>query len=198
MGICHNAHNKLNPKGDKMANVEIKKTMVAPIEWLTNVLDEDALNEFIEKFGVKSSRTSSGEPRESVKLFDSEGNVIGRRDSILKLWFAGECYNGDIAKMSITRMTNKVKAHNIHEGKKLELAARELLAEAKTLEDPAEKLVKFEEYDAAIEEATKVKTAPITIDDVDLDDCVGYETAEELAKAMGVECITTAPKSDED
>lgn len=168
----------------------IKTTMVAALAFVTEHgnMSKENLEVFTAEYCTKKAGSvGSGEPRVLVKLYDEDYNIVGRRDSTLELWFAAEHYNGDVAKSSITRMTNKVKAKAVSESKKIEREAKEILVEAKTLEDPLEKLAAYEAYDAEMEKAAAIRKADVTLDMVDLDGAVAYNSGEELAEALGLE-----------
>ena len=178
--------------------MEIKKTMIEALAFVTKHgnMSKENLDLFTNKFCVKSSRASSGEPREAVRLYDVEGNTIGRRCSILKVWLAPEAFNGDVEKIGICREANKLKTANARAADVIIKKAEELRTQANELDDPMEKLAKYEEFDAELARAKEVKNAPITIDDVpdDAKDFNPFNTVEELAEDLGVEVITTKPK----
>lgn len=182
---------------------EIKKTMVLALAAITALEGKEVtaafINSFTEDFCVKSSRTGASEPRESVKLFDNEGGVIGRRCSVLKVWLAPNQFNGDVARMSISREANKVKTANLREAEKLIKTGDVIRLEAKELTDPSEKLAKFEEYDIILEQAQAIKSKEITIDDVnpaDDIDFIYFDTPDALAEDLGVDVILEAPKKE--
>jgi hypothetical protein len=171
----------------------IKKTMIDALAFVTPLLDEENLAKFTKDFCEAKTRSAgAGEPRESVRLFDAEGNTIGRRCSALKLWMAPEEFNGDIEKISICREANKVKTKHNREADAIVRDAEAIRVEANGLEDAMEKLAKYEEYDAKLEEAKQLRATPITIDDVEVN---GFETAQELADELGVECILDKPEA---
>ena len=177
--------------------MEIKKTMVEALAFVTDHgnMSKENLDLFTNKFCVKASRsTGTGAPRESVKLFDVDGNVIARRCSVSHKWLLPESFNGDISKMSISREANKIKVANIRKGEATEKLSREVMLEARGLTDVEEKLAKFEEADALIEQARNEKTAPIEV--VYADDVTVCDTIEEIAEVLGVEVITSAPKAE--
>jgi len=172
---------------------EIKKTMVDALAFVTEHgnMSAENLETFTKEFCVAKSRTSGeSKPREAVKLYDAEGNVIGRKCSVLHTWLKPEDFNGDIEKMSISREANKVKTTNQRAADAIVREAEAVRLEANELEDPMEKLAKYEEYDAKIEEARAKKAEPIVIEGL------GFDTVEELAEDLGVEVITTKASAD--
>ena len=170
----------------------IKKTMIDALAFVTGKLDDEALATFTSDFcEAKGRATSSGEPKESVRLFDADGNTIGRRCSVLKMWLAPEGFNGDVEKMGISREANKLKTQHAREADALVKAADVIRDEANELEDPMEKLAKYEEFDAKLEEAKAIKNTSITVDDVPAGTEDMFETIEELADALGVDVITS-------
>jgi len=66
---------------------EIKKTMVEALAFVTGKLTEDDLLIFTNDYCVAKTRsTGTGAPRENVRLFDVDGNTIGRRCSAFHVW----------------------------------------------------------------------------------------------------------------
>ncbi len=176
--------------------MSIKKTMVDALAFVTEHgnMSAENLELFTNDYCIAKGRaTASGEPREIVRLFDEEGNTIGRRCSVFKLWLAPAGFNGDIEKMSISREANKLKTANLRKAEGIVRDAEVIRDEANDLEDPMEKLAKYEEFDAKLEEAKSVKTATISPDDVADGTEDMFETIEELADALGVDVITEKP-----
>lgn len=174
---------------------EIKKTMVDALAFVEKYgnMSKENLETFTNTFCVKSSR-SNGEskPREIVRLFDENGNTIARRCSALHVWLPASEFNGDIEKMSISREANKLKTANLRAAEKLIREGDAIRVEAKELTDPAEKLEKFEEYDALLEQAKTIKTAPISVEQCP-EGFEYYNTVEEVAEALNVPVITEKP-----
>jgi hypothetical protein len=176
-----------------------KKTMQGALEFLEGLKNKpvtvDVIKEFADKFATKSVRaTGDGTPRESVKLFDKDGNVLGRKCSVFHLWLPASEFNGDVAKMSICREANKLKTANLRAGEKIEKEALEILEQARKAENAGEKLKLFEAYDKEMEKAKQTKTAEIK---VPAEYKAGFATVEELAKSLKVEAITTAPAKED-
>jgi len=176
-----------------MAELAIKKTMEAPVAYLEKIVGKPFTKEqfdaFVKEFALKTSRASSG-PRESVKLFDKDGNVIGRRCSVFKLWLPASEFNGDVSKMSICREANKIKVANAREADKIAKEAEALLEQARTAATPQEKLKLYETYDKELAKATAIREQEIKVPE---DYKAGFETAEELAKSLKTEVILENP-----
>lgn len=177
----------------------IKKSMVDVLAFITAHGNMSASNlaKFTADFCEAKGREATGAVRESVRLFDVDGNTIGRRCSILKLWMPADEFNGDVEKMSISRIANKYKTHFAREADKLVREGESIREEAKLLTDPNEKLAKFEEYDAILEKAKAVRNTEITPDMI-TEDYVGFESAEALAEEMDVDCITIKATGDDE
>jgi hypothetical protein len=138
-----------------------KKTMQGALEFLEALKNKpvtvDVIKEFAEKFATKSVRAAGdGTPRESVKLFDKDGNVIGRKCSVFHLWLPASEFNGDASRTSVSREANKLKTANLREGEKIEKEALKILDEARNAQNATEKLKLFEKYDAEMEKARKL------------------------------------------
>ena len=166
---------------------EIKKTMVAPLVWLANVLTAEQMTDFTEQFGYTSNGTSSVStgPKEVTILRDGEV-VVGRKCTVTGMFF-------DIEKFSknttCIKEADGAKGKLYNESKKMEEAAKAILDEARTIEDIEEKVAKFEAYDVALQEAKAHRLQPVVIDEAWLVD--GFATIEELAENLGIE-ITPA------
>jgi len=179
----------------------IKKTMTGALAFVTengNMSSED-LATFTAQFCEAKGREATGEPRETVRLYDAFGNTIARRCSIFKVWLTPDMFNGNIENMSICREANKLKTANLRASEAIVRKGEATRLEAKELTDIEEKLAKFEEYDAMLEEAKTVKNASIEIDNVPetADDIFTYfETIEEIAESLGVAVITEKPKAE--
>ena len=181
---------------------EIKQTMVEALAFVTENgnMSADNLELFTSKYCVKSTRgASSGEPREIVKLYDVDGNVIGRKCSTLHVWLAPEAFNGNVEKMSMCREANKLKTANARTADGIVRDAEAIRLEANELDDPSEKLSKYEEFDAKLEEAKTTRKTEVTVDDVpaEAENFTPFDTIAELAESLGVDVITTKPKVDD-
>ncbi len=178
-----------------MENVTIKKTMVAPLEFVKEHgrMSAENLEKFINEFCVPKTDSGSGKPREVVKLFDAEGNVIGRRCSVTHKWLPISEFFKDA---SFSKAADKVKAKLYAESKKMEKDAQKLLDQARDEADPMKKLELFEEYDDAMVKAREYRNQDVS-DQVDFGDTTTYDTIEELANALNVPVITTKPKEEE-
>ena len=176
-----NAIQKLGYDEDK-----VKKTVVPMIDYLASKVDTATLKEFVEKFGLKS--TTSGQPREAVKLFDANGNVLGRRCTVTGKWFPIDRF---YKSTTFIKEADKLKQKYYAEGQKIKKEAEKLLKKAREEEDPAKKLELFEQYDAQIEKAKEIANKDVS-GEVEFEG--GFDTIEDLAKSLGVEVITSAPK----
>ena len=174
----------------------IKKTMVDVLAFVTANGNMSAANlsKFTAEFCEAKGREATGEPRESVRLYDVDGNTIGRRCSVLKVWMKPEEFNGDIEKMSICRAANKLKTQFARQADAMVREGEAIREEAKLLTDPAEKLAKFEEYDVILENAKAVRNTEITLDMVD--GVEYFDTVADLAEDLDVDCITTKPEAE--
>ena len=167
-----------------MSQKEIKKTMEAPIAALTLLVGskftEEKLQDFINQFGYKSEGTTTSGPREITILKDAEGNVLGRKCTVLGSFFKVDRFSKGA---TMVKEVEAVKAKLYTESKKMEKDAGALLDEARTLTDAGEKVAKYEEYDQKLVEAKNHRNQPVTIENID----GGFATIEELAKDLGVE-----------
>ena len=169
----------------------IKKTMQEALAFVTPLLNEDDLLTFTNTFCVAKTRAvGTGAPREIVRLYDVYGNTIARRCSAFKVWLLPSDFNGDIEKMSICREANKLKTANLRSAEKLVRDGEEIRLQAKDLTDVEEKLAKFEEYDAILEEAKQLRTQAVSPDGIAL---TSYDSVESVAQALGVDVITEKP-----
>lgn len=171
-------------------NKEIKKTMEAPIAALTLLVGskftEEKLQDFINQFGYKSEGTTgSTSPREITILKDAEGNVLGRKCTVLGSFFKVDRFSKGA---TMVKEVEAVKAKLYTESKKMEKDAGSLLDEARTLTDAGEKVAKYEEYDQKLVEAKNHRNQTITIESIE----GGFATIEDLAKNLGVE-VNPAP-----
>ncbi len=171
----------------------VKKTMVAALAFVTDNgnMSTDNLTAFTEQFCYKAEEGTS-KPREIVKLFDSEGTVLGRRCSVTLLWLPISEFFKD---GSMSKAADKVKAKLYGESKAMEKEAQSIRLDAKDLTDPTEKLAAYEAYDDALEAAKAHRLQDITEDVVFPEDTETFESIDELAEALGVEVITEKPKA---
>jgi len=180
----------------------IKKTMAGALAFVTeygNMSIEDLATFTAEFCEAKGRSETSGEPREIVRLYDKFGITIARRCSIFKVWLTPDMFNGNIENMSVCREANKLKTANLRKSEAMVRGGEAIRLEAKELTDIEDKLAKFEEYDAILEDAKTIKSAAIEIDDVpeSADELFTYfETIEEIAESLGVEVITEKPKAE--
>ena len=167
----------------------IKKTMVEALAFVTEHgnMSESNLALLTTQFCEPKS-TGTGKPRELVKLFSEAGEMIGRRCSVSKRWLSIDNFFKDVA---MCKIVDKMKAKLYTESKAMEKAANEILATARDLTDPAEKLAAFENYD---DEMVKAREHRLQTLELDLDEIGGFDTVEELAESMGVEVITSVAK----
>lgn len=153
-------------------------------------MSAENLEMFTNKFCEAKSSTTTGQPRESIKLYDSEGNVIGRKCSGFKKWLPASEFWGDINTASNCKLATKQKEANTRDANKIVREAELLREEANKLDDPLEKLAKFEEFDAELERAKQIKSADLVVPKD-----YGFDTCEDLANDLGVECRTEKPTS---
>jgi len=180
-----------------IAEDKVKKTMVEPTEFLVGlkgkVLTEAVLKEFAEKFGVKASNsTGTGKPREATKLFDKDGNLLGGKCRATGLWFKIDDYNHH---HGMAKEADNAKNRLNTEAKKIEKEAEKILAETREATDAKEKLALFEKYDAELAKAKAIRDTAVTLKDF-TKKVENFETVEDLAKALNVEVITSAPKEE--
>jgi len=178
-----------------MSEIQIKKTMVAPLAFLTGKLNKEQIAAFTEQFCIPAAGTTGeSKPREIVKLLNKTGEMIGRRCSITKKWLdASEFFKDG----SMSKSADKVKAKYYTESKAMEKKALAVLDEARELTDPKAKLAKFEEYDKAMENAKATRLKDIT-KEVKFDEGTKtFDTIEALAASMKVQVITEKPKAEE-
>ena len=112
-------------------------------------MSKENLDKFTNEFCVAKSRTTSTGPREFVKLFNEDGEVLARRCSVTHKWLLPDDFNGDIAKMSISREANKAKTKNVRDGEAIEREALNILTEARSETDATAKLELFEKINYA-------------------------------------------------
>jgi hypothetical protein len=172
---------------------EIKKTMLGALAFVTENgnMSEDNLEQFTIDFCVKSAKGES-KPRIATKLFDSEGVLLGGRCSATEKWFPLSDFNHH---HGLAKEAQNIKSRFNTEAKTLEGKANGLLDAARDLTDMTEKLAKFEEYDDALAEATEVRNQPVEVENFGEDKHIGCETIDELAIELGVDVITTKPKT---
>ena len=174
----------------------VKKTMEKALDFVTQNgnMSADNLQAFTEQFCYKAEEGVS-KPREIVKLFDVDGNVLGRRCSITHKWLEiGEFFKDG----SMSKAADKVKAKLYTESKAMEKKAQELRIEAKDLTDPTEKLAAYEAYDEALEDAKTHRLQDISEDVVFDEDTNTFDSIEELAEDLGVDVITEKPKAEKE
>lgn len=165
---------------------EIKKTMEAPIAFLTGVLAEDKLNEFVELFGYKSSRAASTGPKEIVILKDAEGNMLGRKCTVTNAFYPAEQFSKGT---TCIKPADAARGARHAEARKALKDAESILEDAREITDIEEKVAKFEEYDKAVQDANALRSAEVEIDPEWLDG--SFATIEELAADLGVEVNPT-------
>lgn len=171
---------------------EIKKTMVEALAFVTEHGNMSAgnLEIFTNEFCVKKDGNGPSKPREFVKLFDAEGEMLGRKCSVTGLWMKADNFFKD---GSMCKQADKVKAKLYTESKAMERGAGEKLEAARELTDPTEKLAAYEAYDSEMVSAKEHRLQDIS-GEVDLTEVTTYETIDDLASALGVEVITSKPK----
>ena len=176
-----------------MSQKEIKKTMEAPIAALKLLVGskftEEKLQDFINQFGYKSEGTTTSGPREITILKDAEGNVLGRKCTVLGSFFKVDRFSKGA---TMVKEVEAVKAKLYTESKKMEKDAGALLDEARTLTDAGEKVAKYEEYDQKLVEAKNHRNQTVTIENIE----GGFATIEDLAKDLGVEVNPTQTEAE--
>ena len=164
---------------------EIKKTMVDALAFITEHgnMSKENLELFTTNYCIAKSGGSKG-PRELTILragSSVEDEILGRKCTITHKFFTIDRFSKNT---SCIKEADAVKLKRYNESKKMEKAAQSLLAEARDITDVAEKVAKFEEYDAALAEATEYRKA-----DFDVEFEGGFDTIEDLAASLGVEVI---------
>ena len=171
-----------------------KTSMAKALDFLNGLkgkpLTAEVIKQFADNFATKSTRTGSGQPREATKLFDKDGNLIGGRCRATGKWFAAEFFN---FHHSMAKEADKLNNRLVAQAKKIEQDAKELLDNAREEKDAKTKLKIFEQYDAELNKAKKVRGGEIKLADFE-NKVQNFETVEELAKQLKVEVITAAKK----
>jgi hypothetical protein len=169
-------------------SIEIKKTMVAVLAFVTENgnMSKDNLELFTSKFCVKASGSTGS--REVTILKDIEGEQIGRKCSLTGLWFSNDSFSKNT---TCVKLADAARGKRHGDARAMEAAAKSILAEAKELTDIADKVAKYEEYDAKLAEAQAHRGSEVIITDEMKEG--GVETIEELAKALGVEVNPVKP-----
>lgn len=159
---------------------QIKKTMVEALEFVKahGNMSKENLETFIKEFCEAKSGSSNG-PRELTILKDGEGNILGRKDTVIGLWYPIDRFSKGT---TVIKEVDAVRGKLYAESKKMEKEAQKLLEEAKDITDIQEKVAKYEEFDKALEAAKAHRTQPIDI----LPEWKegGFETMEELAQSL--------------
>lgn len=173
-----------------MSNVEIKKTMVAPLEFIkeNGNMSQANLEKFINEYCVPKSGAASTGPREVTILRDGE-EIVGRKCTVTDKFFPIDRF---AKNTSCIKEADGAKGKLYNESKKIEKDAQALLEEARGITDTAEKVAKFEQYDAEIQRAGEVRKTPVEIEDEWLEG--SFDTIEELAASLNV--VYPAPVED--
>ena len=170
----------------------IKKTMVDALAFVTQYgnMSKDNLAIFTKQFcEAKDGSTTTGTPREAVKLYDVDGVLLGRKCTVTGKWFGADCFYKD---GSIHKEADAAKAKLYTESKKMESEAQRILDEAREITDMEDKLAAYERYDTAMVEAKNHRLQPL-----DITIKGGFDTIQDLAAALGVDVITEKPKVEE-
>jgi len=172
----------------------IKKTMVAALAFVTENgnMSAENLAKFTADYCAAKSGSGESKPREIVRLYDADGEILGGRCSSTLLWFAIDNFN---KHHGIAKQTQNAKSRLATEAKLVETEAKVLLDEAREVTDAAEKLELFEQYDVKMLEAKEIRSTPVTTE-MFTEEVPYFETIEELADDLGVEVITTKPKTE--
>ena len=155
---------------------------------LTDVI----LSEFATQFCMKSKKAGTGEGKEPVRLYNKDGETIGKKCSIFKLWLPISHFQNP-EKSSASREAKKAKKALIAKANDIRKAAEVYLTEARGENDASAKLKLFEKYDAELAKAKEVEQGEIKVP-ADFKD--GFATVEELAKSLNVPVILTTSKSE--
>lgn len=139
----------------------------------------------------KDGSTGDSKPREVTILKDIEGGQLGRKCSVTGKWFINDKFfkSGTLIKEA-DGAKNKLYA----ESKTMETNAKSLLVEARELNNPLDKVKKFEAYDEALEKAKAHRATAIKVDPKWLEG--SFATIEDLAKHLKVEINPIKPADD--
>jgi len=179
-----------------MAN--IKKTYEEAVSYLETLVGKpftkQAFDKFVEEFATAKSQSSGGQ-REFVKLFDKNGEMIGRKCSVTGKWFSAEHFSKNT---SVIKSVDHIRAKFYNESKAMEKEALALVEKAREAANPQEKLKLFEEYDKALQEAKEHRAKEVPLNDEKIVEEMkdGFDSVEELAKELGAEVILETPKKD--
>jgi len=166
----------------------IKKTMVDALAFVQEKgnMSEANLNTFIKVY-CEAKGSSSSTPREVSILKDIDGNQLGRKCTITGLWFPNEAFSKGT---TCVKLADAEKGKLYSASKKMEKDAQTLLDEARSITDVANKVAKYEEYDAKLAEAKAYRLQPIEVTDEMTEG--GFKTIQELADDLEVEVNPTA------
>ena len=164
--------------------LNIKKTMVATLAFVTENgnMSKENLDLFTNTFCVAKSGSTSTGPREITILKDIDGNQLGRKCTVTKLWFANDSFSKNT---TCIKEADAAKGKLYNTSKQMEKGAQTLLSEAAEIIDINDKVAKYEEYDAALASAKAYRLQGVEITATMVDG--GFDTIEDLAADLYVE-----------
>ena len=114
----------------------IKKTFEGAVTFLEGYVGKPFTKEAFEKFVsefAEAKTQSSGGTREYVKLFDKNGEMIGRKCTVTGKWFSAEHFSKNT---SVIKSVDHIKAKFYNESKQMEKEALALVEKAREASNP--------------------------------------------------------------
>lgn len=175
----------------KAEGLGIKKTMVslAVVMILAGVDKTAAWDKIVAEMKPKDGANGPSTPREVTILKDIEGVQLGRKCSVTGQWFVADRF---FKSGTLIKEADGAKNKLYSESKVMESKAKDLLIEAREINNPLDKVKKFEAYDAALEKAKAHRATEIKSDPKWLEG--SFKTIEDLAKHLKVEVNPVKPE----